>query len=93
MKVITEQPSYIISEELSIGQDNWDLPAHLGIGQLSMEKLFKTVAIESKGAELKFAISSKALDVEQIQFNDPLMSGRKITGEQLLNRRIYNDDY
>jgi len=91
MKIITNQPSYIISEELSIGQHNWDLPQHLALGQLSMEKLFKTVAIESNSPVSPLLLGEKLLDIEQLQFNDPLMLDRKISGEQLLNRRIYND--
>jgi len=91
MKIITEQPSYVISETLSIGQHNWDLPAHLAIGQLSMDKLFKTVAIEGKGAFSPLSHGAVHIHVEHQQFDDPLMLGRKISGEQLLNRRVYND--
>ena len=91
MKIITEQPSYIISDDLSIGQQNWDLPQHLAIGQLSMEKLFKTVAIEGKGIEYSLPTSTHQMNIDQMQFDDPLMLGRKLSGEQLLNRRIYND--
>jgi len=91
MKIITKQPSYVISEELSIGQHNWDLPAHLAIGQLSMDKLFRTIAIEGKKEISSLPSSQNKLAIEQQQFDDPLMQGRKITGEQLLNRRIYND--
>ncbi|MCJ8318239.1 MAG: beta-lactamase family protein [Colwellia sp.] len=91
MKIITEQPNYIISDELYIGQHNWDFPEHLAIGQLSMEKLFRTVAIEGNGEISPLSSSSNKIALEQQQFEDPLMLGRKITGEQLLNRRIYND--
>ncbi|WOH36740.1 serine hydrolase [Thalassotalea fonticola] len=90
MKIITSKPSYVIEQALNIGQHNWDSPDHLGIGQLSMDKLFKTVAIECNET-LVLPQSNKPLNVEQLQFNDPLMQGRMITGEQLLNRRIFND--
>ena len=46
MKIITATPSYIIDDVLNIGQDNWDASEHLALGQISMEKLFKTVALE-----------------------------------------------
>ena len=91
MKIITKQPSYIISESLDIGQHNWDLPQHLALGQLSMEKLFKTVAIESGTLAASLPVSKQTLAVENMQFDDPLMKQRKISGEQLLNRRLYND--
>lgn len=90
MKIITSKPSYVIEQALNIGQHNWDAPDHLGIGQLSMDKLFKTVAIEGNET-LALPQGNKPLNVEQLPFNDPLMQGRMITGEQLLNRRIFND--
>ncbi|WNC72068.1 serine hydrolase [Thalassotalea psychrophila] len=90
MKTITSKPSYVIDESLNIGQHNWDRPDNLAIGQLSMDKLFKTVAIECP-TTIELPRSEQRLNVEQMQFNDPLMQGRMITGEQLLNRRIFND--
>lgn len=90
MKVITEQPSYVINGELEIGQSNWDQPEHLATGQISMQQLFKTVALEpSKTSALPYA--DQQLDVNALITDDPLMPGRKISGEQLLNRRIFND--
>ncbi len=91
MKQVVSEPSYIIDKSLAIGQDNWDLPAHLGLGQLSMEKLFKTVEIETKPPITVLKQGNYQLDVESMQFDDPLMTNRKISGEQLLNRRIFND--
>ena len=90
MKVITQQPSYVINGEFDIGQSNWDYPEHLATGQISMQNLFKTVALEpAKTTPLKYA--KQQLDVNSIVADDPLMPGRKISGEQLLNRRIFND--
>ncbi|WNC68839.1 serine hydrolase [Thalassotalea nanhaiensis] len=90
MKTITSKPSYIIDKPLNIGQHNWDQPEHLAIGQLSMEKLFKTVEIECS-TTIELPSSKQRLHVEQMQFSDPLMQDRMISGEQLLNRRIFND--
>lgn len=91
MKIITREPDYIISSELNIGQHNWDSPDHLAIGQLSMEKLFKTVALEPNTPASPLVQSEKLLDIDTMTFDDPLMKGRSISGEQLLNRRIFND--
>jgi len=91
MRTITDKPTYIISDELAINQENWDAPHHLALGQLSMEKLFKTVAIESKASRSELIFSNSPLNVEQLLFEDPLMASRQLSGEQLLNRRIYND--
>jgi CubicO group peptidase (beta-lactamase class C family) len=90
MRQITEQPSYIIHEQLGIEQSNWDQAEHLATGQLSMHKLFKTVALETDGTTaLQYAQAQ--LDVNSLIVDDPLMPGRKMSGEQLLNRRVFND--
>jgi CubicO group peptidase (beta-lactamase class C family) len=91
MKIVTASPSYIIDKELNIGQDNWDAPEHLALGQISMEKLFKTVALEPNRKALELPLAEKSLELESMSFADPLMKGRTISAEQLLNRRIYND--
>ncbi len=91
MRVITRQPDYVVNKDLGIGQANWDAPAHLAAGQLSMHQLFKTVALEPAGPAIPLAISNRPLPVEKMRFGDPLMPGRTMSGEQLLNRRIFND--
>jgi CubicO group peptidase (beta-lactamase class C family) len=91
MKVITASPSYIIDRELNIGQDNWDASEHLALGQISMDKLFRTVALEPNSKALELPLAEKPLELESMSFDDPLMKGRIISAEQLLNRRIYND--
>ncbi|WP_339673434.1 serine hydrolase [Dasania marina] len=90
MKIITEYPTYTVSESLGINQSNWDHPEHLGLGQLHMEQLFKTVALEPGKAQA-LNRSAQTLDIDGLQLNDPLMPERKISGEQFLNRRLYND--
>ena len=90
MKIVTEQPTYTINQQLGIGQSNWDYPEHLAIGQLSMSQLFKTVALEPASIS-PLPRAAKTLDVNGLSVDDPLMPGRKISGEQLLNRRIFND--
>jgi CubicO group peptidase (beta-lactamase class C family) len=91
MRVVTEQPGYVINESLNIDQSNWDAPAHLATGQLSMHNLFKTIALEPGEVAIDLPRSAQPLNVEQMLFDDPLMAGRKLNGEQLLNRRIFND--
>jgi len=91
MRIVTESPSYVIDAELHIGQNNWDSGEYLAIGQISMEKLFRTVALAPSDSALKFSSSNNQLDIDGMTFSDPLMVGRKVSGEQLLNRRIFND--
>ena len=57
MKIVTANPSYIIDKELNIGQDNWDASEHLALGQISMEKLFKTVSLEPNGQALELPLA------------------------------------
>ncbi len=91
MKVVVETPSFVIDKELGIGQDNWDFAEHLAVGQLSMEKLFRTVALEAANTTSPLVKSDNSLNIDDMIFDDPLMRRRSITGEQLLNRRIFND--
>jgi len=91
MRVVIDSPEYVISDELGIDQTNWDAPAHLAAGQLSMHRLFKTVALQPGTQTSPLSYSRQPLAIETMQFDDPLMPGRQISGEQLLNRRIFND--
>ena len=91
MKIITDHPTHIIDESLGVSQANWDSPAHLGLGQISMDRLFRTVALEPSGAPLPLPYAESALNIKEMLFADPLMQGRQIDGEQLLNRRVFND--
>jgi CubicO group peptidase (beta-lactamase class C family) len=91
VKIITETPPGVIHPELAIGHSNWDNPQHLALGQLRMEQLFKTVAIEAPTAITPLLRTTPGLDVEAMRFTDPLQPQRKMTGEQYLNRRIFND--
>lgn len=91
MRIVTASPGYVVNDSLNIGQHNWDSAAHLATGQLSMHKLFKTVALQPNTEASKLPRSMQVLDVEHMQFNDPLMPGRTLSGEQLLNRRVFND--
>jgi CubicO group peptidase (beta-lactamase class C family) len=88
---ITTAPGGIINTALDIGQHNWDDPAHLAIGQKDMHHLFKTLALEPAGPIMDLVPATKPLPIAQLSFSDPLQPGRDITGEQLLNRRIFND--
>ena len=91
VQVVTDTPSLIVSEALDINQSNWDEPEHLALGQTAMHKLFKTVAIENAGAVQELPQASQRFDLEAQLYSDPLMPGRTLSGEQLLNRRVFND--
>jgi len=91
VQVITDTPSLIVSEKLGIGQSNWDEPEHLALGQTQMHKLFKTLAIEPAGTAHVIPESKQSFDLETEVYSDPLMPGRSLSGEQLLNRRVFND--
>ena len=90
VKTITKTPSYDINSEFSIGQQNWDNPEHLAIGQISMEKVFPTLAIES-GKTIDLAYANHQLDIQDLIFKDVLNPKRNIDGDTLLNRRLFND--
>lgn len=91
VRVVTENPATDIAENTGIGQRNWDDPDHLALAQLRMSTLFKTVALDPKEPASELLHASPRLDVPAMLFPDPLISGRQLTGEQLLNRRIFND--
>lgn len=91
MKIITTTPNYLVQKTFGIDQSNWDAPEHLAIGQISMDRLFRTVALEAGSSAAEFAVGSKALDVEGLAFEDPFRPEFSISGEQFLNRRLFND--
>jgi CubicO group peptidase (beta-lactamase class C family) len=91
VKVVTADPSYCIHPELGIGQENWDEPEFLATGQTAMHELLKTVAIEAKPAPIDLKKAAHTFDLEKETYSDPLMPGRSLSGEQLLNRRVFND--
>ncbi len=91
VQVITSTPSYVINEPLGIGQGNWDKPEHLATGQINMHHLFKTLAIEAGDKVQPLPRSSSGFDLETARYTDPLLPGRDLSGEQLLNRRVFND--
>ncbi len=90
VQIITQQPSFVVNENLDIGQQNWDDPDHLAVGQLSMVNLFRTVAIEPGDAVMPLPKGAE-LDVNALAFSDPLMPTRTLNGDTLLNRRLFND--
>jgi CubicO group peptidase (beta-lactamase class C family) len=91
VKLITQTPPGIVNSKFSICQANWDNPDHLAVSQLSMHKLFKTVAIENSEPVQALPFNSKKLDISGMVMDDPLMQGRKISSDIFLNRRLYND--
>jgi len=91
VKVVTKNPSALIDEALNIGQHNWDAPDHLALGQLSMQQLFPTLAIEAPAQSMPLPRAENSLNIDTLNFADPLRAGHAISGEQLLNRRLFND--
>lgn len=91
VQIITSKPSYLINEDLGIGQENWDEPEHLACGQTAMHRLFKTLEVENTTQTQFFPKAKLAFDLENELYSDPLMRGRQISGEQFLNRRLFND--
>jgi CubicO group peptidase (beta-lactamase class C family) len=91
VRTVTESPFSTLLPEFDIGQQNWDAPHHLAIGQLQMHHLFKTVALEPSTAPAPLPVSSKPLDLYSMAFADPLRAGLMLDGEQFLNRRLFND--
>lgn len=47
VKQIIDMAAGVIADLLQIGQSNRDQPDHLALSQLSMQRLFHTVAIEA----------------------------------------------
>lgn len=91
VNIVTKTPSALIDEALNIGQKNWDDADHLALGQVSMQQLFPTLAIEAPAQSLPLPQSENPLNIDDLNFADPLRTGRDISGEQLLNRRLFND--
>ena len=91
MKIITDKPSYVINEARSITRENWDHPENLAVGQLSMERLFRTVSLNAPHLKSPLPMSLDQLDIEHFHMPDPLRPNKQITGEQFLNRRLFND--
>ena len=56
-----------------------------------MSQLFRTVALESSEPPEPLPVSTQPIDILGREFDDPLMSGRRISGDDFLNRRVYND--
>lgn len=89
-RTIIETPTYLINETFQIGQHNYEQPDFLVAGHLNMDTLFRTVEI-SPSDQVMPLNNNHSLDVNTLQFNDPLLTGRMINGDTLLNRRLYND--
>lgn len=91
MKIITDKPSYVINAARGITRENWDHPENLAVGQLAMERLFRTVSLDAPQIKSPLPLSPVQLDVENFHLPDPLRPEKMITGEQFLNRRLFND--
>lgn len=91
MKTVTATPCFHINQQFNIGQHNWDKPENLALGQLSMDKLFRTVALEPNSKMTPLVYDQSNFNIDEMVFDDPLMPNRLLFGEQLLNRRVFND--
>ena len=90
VKLVTETPLTVINENFDIGLENWDDAQFLSYSQLNMDKLFRTVALEPGEKTIALPYSKNQLDVDSLVMTDPLTE-RLISGQQLLNARVYND--
>lgn len=81
----------MVDSDLGICQHNWDLPQHLAVGQLRMDCLFRTVALEPLTEPMDLPQAANKLDLASFEFPDPMQAQRGLTAEQFLNRRLYND--
>ncbi|WP_237444286.1 serine hydrolase domain-containing protein [Sinobacterium norvegicum] len=91
VKTVNNSPRFQLHETLDIGHSNWDKSEYLIASQSQMVEIFKTLAVEPGGEVADFSVATKPWPVEGMIFADPLLSGRQISGEQLLNRRLFND--
>lgn len=89
--IVTEHPSGSVDPDLGIGQHNWDHPQHLALGQLRMENLFRTVALEPPTVCMDLPQAVNGLDLASLEFADPMRAQCRLSAEQFLNRRLYND--
>ena len=91
VRILSDTVTGSIDPALDIGHANWDQPEHLAMAQLHMHRLFPTVALETAPPVSELAASQHRLDIEALSFPDPLHADRRMSGEQFLNRRLYND--
>ena len=91
VRILTDTVTGSIDSTLGIEHANWDQPGHLAVAQLQMQRLFPTVALEAVPPASELIAAQHSLDVEKLTFPDPLHADRTLTGEQFLNRRLYND--
>ncbi len=90
IKPLAESQTKILNEQFSIAQNNWDEADHLVLGQSQAINLFKTIAIGPATQATEFEIGEQ-LDINRWVFNDDVLTGRAITTDQFLNRRLFND--
>ena len=91
MKVIVERPDYLIDERFDINWFNRERPEHLAINHIAMEKVFRTLALERSGAVAPLPMAPSGIDIDTWSFEDLLRPGHVLSGEQFLNRRLFND--
>lgn len=92
VKRYSPAPDFKSDTEYDIGRDNWDKSEYLALTQTQMYRFFPaTLEVAPGPTTAKFAYHTKPWDVTSFKFVDPLLPHRTISGEQLLNRRLYND--
>ncbi len=90
--MVTFVPATGMPRDLSaLGYDDttWDLPSNLSRGQLTTGERMPSVELET-GAKTTSWLPGPSLDVGALTFTD-LLTGRALTGDQFLDRRLYTD--
>ncbi|GAA4648729.1 serine hydrolase [Kistimonas scapharcae] len=84
-------PDFTCNKELDIGHNDWDKSEYLALSQTQMARFFPTLEIDNGPVTAPLHYAETPWDINGTRFSDPLIEGRNISGEQLLNRRLYND--
>ena len=79
----------VIDAKLGIDRSNWDHPPHLALSQLHMDRMMPVAHLEP-GAAIPLPRAARALDVNALDYDDPL-TGASMDGATFLDRRLFND--
>lgn len=88
--VAPDKVSGMLNEALGIDNSNWDYPTHLSFSHLNMNKLMPVSLLEPGINSIEIPVTNKADVISEIEISDPL-TGRKLSFETFLNRRLFND--
>ncbi|MEM1111701.1 MAG: serine hydrolase [Pseudomonadota bacterium] len=80
----------VINAELGIDWASWDAPTHLAYSQRAMLDFWPTDIISPPDQPIPLPYAETMLELEALEFVEP-GSDRLMNGEQLLQRRLFND--